>query len=190
MHSASLPLLEGLYGRPEALEETVKEALARFEAARKIARWTSSCFRLEASTSYHQKHKKRKLEYKKKKPRKKKKRDQPNQFIISSNSASWEHWIFQSLLSPNLRVRQVASCFLLQGPTTIMREALVSFADRHTTCPGDIQIFGLIKHFLAGEEESFVASGGLRWLTRSIVNLISVLHPSHAPSRISLPFFR
>ena len=71
MHSASLPLLEGLYGRPEALEETVKEALARFEAARKIARWTSSCFRLEASTSYHQKHKKRKLEYKKKKQKQK-----------------------------------------------------------------------------------------------------------------------
>lgn len=190
MHSASLPLLEGLYGRPEALEETVKEALARFEAARKIARWTSSCFRLEASTSYHQKHKKRKLEYKKKKPRKKKKRDQPNQFIISSNSASWEHWIFQSLLSPNLRVRQVASCFLLQGPTTIMREALVSFADRHTTCPGDIQIFGLIKHFLAGEEESFVASGGLRWLTRSIVNLISILHPSQARGKCSSLVFQ
>ena len=180
MPPASLPLLEGLYARQEACGKILRDALARYESARKIARWASASLLQDSSTSYQFKHKKRKLEHKKKKIKRKRKRDDLHQFIVVNNSTSWEHWIFESLLSPHLRVRQAASAVLLHGPRHPMREALVSFAQRHTTCPGDVQIFGLIKHFLFGDEESFVASGGLRWLTGSIMNLVMILHPFHA----------
>ena len=190
MPPPSLPLLEGLYARQEACSEILRDALARHESARKIARWASASLLQDSSTSYQLKHKKRKLEHKKKKIKKKKKRDDLHQLIVSSNSMSWEHWIFQSLLSPHLRVRQAASAVLLRGPRHPMREALVSFAHRHTTCHGDVQIFGLIKHFLLGDEESFVASGGLRWLTRSIMNLVMILHPSHTRGKPSSLVFQ
>ena len=193
----SLPLLEGLRCRPGASEQVVQDALTRYEAGRRIARWAASRY----TTRDHEQTYTKERSNKRRKVSKKRPAPQEASAVTVADS-SWEHWIFQTLRSPALSVRQVSLRILLKGSITPdrwkLRNALVSLIDSYVV--GDahdpspeyaVQLVGMLSHIVcedhpwkdpvAAETDmelvSFVAAGGLRWVTRSILRLAQALPP-------------
>ena len=236
--SVVLPLLTGLAHRStsETSRALVMEALCEYEATQRICKWL-------CKQDYILKKIKKNVEYPKiKKP--------PH-----------IHWLFQSLLSPSIRVRRAAGCILLDGsdgrqtsclkrttvssPRLVLRDALLNLIqidldsfyynpkeslqqndDHHifvfnhysnlnhiTRSDGDymIQLFGMLSHIICDDDhfptdfngvtsvvrpdsaspinyenslqskpssnsiEIFLAAGGLRWVTRNILLLTTLL---------------
>lgn len=195
----ALALLEGIRCRPGASEAAVKDALTRFEAARCIARWCASRWKQQRIIYTRERSNKRR---KIKAPKKKKKTAVV--VVSTSNSSnttqnSWEPFVFQALQSPSLPVRQVSLRVLLKGSPTRwqLRDALVSLVNSHVLCGQEpfpesaIQLVGLLSHVVSEDSpwkdpvlyetdlelKSFVAGGGLRWVTHAILKLAQSLSP-------------
>jgi len=106
--------------------------------------------------------------------------------------------MFQALRSPSLPVRQVSLRVILKGTPSRwqLRDALMSLVNTHVLqeepCPESaIQLVGLLSHLVSEDQPwrdpvlhetdmeltSFVAAGGLRWVTHSILKLVQSLLP-------------
>lgn len=185
----SLSLLEGLWSRPGAAEKVVGEALTRLEAARRISQWTARQWKTRRAHSKERSNKRRKIQ----------KKSKPKKTTTVTSVNSWEHWIFRALCSPSLPVRQVSLRVLLKGsaPRWQLCKALQDLVDIHvlhrdTPSPEfAIQLVGFLSHLISEDFPwndpvlhetdsmltSFVASGGLQWTTRAILECTRALVP-------------
>lgn len=202
--SLSLPLLEGLCRRPATGRGVVQKALAKWQAAQKIAHWVATKY-----WQQQQKNKKKK------------------QFSLRQSSIPYrqclppqQHWLWDAMRSASRSERHVAARLLLQGgcpcgnccrTTTAaassvqeeehdqwqMQHVLVSLWNAYVlpaatvgsnnfavaTLPSSsipMEWMALLKHVVLGKmvtEERILAFclGGIPWMTQSIWQLVTAL---------------
>ena len=183
----SLPLLDGLWRQPAASECVLKEALHRYEAAKRIAVWCRAkrdrhkAALNAASTTTEPRRKKRRMVT----------------FVVDSTERStmppqlsYEHWLFRALDASTLAVRQMAARILLRhkAPADAILDHLRIWT-APTTSPGDIQCFGLLTELSgvhlrtwkwAGRELKRLACHS----TQNTTRLVLLIHYFHAMSLI------